>query len=353
MIKILLALVTSFAVVLVSTPALIRVAYLKRLVDAPDGGRKIHKRHIPTIGGIIIFAGTLFSYLLWYPIIENAGFKYIAASMLILFFIGVKDDLVGTAPVKKLAGHLVVAFILVIMAGVRISGMHGIFGIHELPYWASVLLSIFTYTVVVNAFNLIDGVDGLASTLGVLACLTFGTWFYLVGSLENAILAVALAGALIGFLFFNFSPAKIFMGDSGSLTIGLIVSVLAIRMIEFDVYQIPSSMVGISKPVLAMAAMAYPLIDTLRIFIIRMVQGKSPFSADRNHLHHKLMDLGLGHRGTVYVILAFTLTLVGGAIVLDVEASLSMVLLFVMAAVASQVPSVLLKYVSKKSQTST
>src|SRR3954471_5369550 len=200
-----LVFLTSFTVVLYSTPALIKVAVLKRLIDAPGEERKIHKRSIPTIGGIIIYAGTLFAYALWFDVydIEKllkavTEFKLIIATSLILFFVGVKDDIIGTAPVKKLFAHIVVALILVLMGDIRITGLHGIFGVYEIPNWGSVFISIFTYVVVVNAFNLIDGVDGLAAGVGFLACCAFGTWFIFAREFGYAALSFSLAGALSG-----------------------------------------------------------------------------------------------------------------------------------------------------------
>jgi len=348
MISILLGFVTAFVIVFVSAPALIRVARLKGLVDYPDDDRKIHKRLIPTIGGVIIFAGTLIAYLLWYPFYEVGDFKYIAAAMMILFFIGVKDDLVGTAPVKKLAGHIAVAFILVIIAGIKITNMYGIFGINEIPDWASILLSLFTYTVVVNAFNLIDGVDGLAAGVGFISCTSFGLWFFFVGSIDNAILAFSLAGALLGFLIFNFEPARVFMGDSGSLTIGLIISVLSIKLIEYPTEDIPSSMVYISKPVFAMAVLAYPLIDTLRVFVVRTLQGNSPFSADRNHLHHKLIDFGLSHAKSVIIIYAFSVLMVVFAAFVRLETNILFGILTFLVVLFSQIPLIIEKIKKKK-----
>src|SRR6218665_1916659 len=214
-----LVFVTSFFVVLLSTPSLIKVAILKRLFDAPGDTRKLHTRMIPTIGGIIIFAGTVFSYSLWFPsgrlhdpvLVINTmeDYKYIVSTLLVMFFVGVKDDIIGTAPVKKLVAHVLVGMVLVLMANIRIISMHGIFGIEVLPYWASVFLSLFTYIVVVNAFNLIDGVDGLAGGVGFIASSAFGAWFALAGDYAMAALAIALSGSLFGFLFFNFSPSKI------------------------------------------------------------------------------------------------------------------------------------------------
>ncbi|MGZ4054604.1 MAG: MraY family glycosyltransferase [Bacteroidia bacterium] len=317
-----LVFITSFFVVLLSTPSLIKVAILKRLFDAPGDTRKLHTRMVPTIGGIIIFAGTLFSYSLWFPRdsipqgtqLLNAinDYKYIVSTLLVMFFVGVKDDIIGTAPVKKLVAHVLVGMVLVLMADIRIVSMHGLFGIEVLPLWTSVFLTLFTYIVVVNAFNLIDGVDGLAGGVGFIASTAFGLWFALAGDHAMACLAFALSGSLFGFLFFNFSPAKIFMGDSGSLTIGLIISILAIKVIGYDVSAIQNKFIlNVSKPIFAMAVLVYPLVDTLRIFIYRAVRGVSPFSADRNHLHHRLIDIGLNHKGTVTIVYSVNILIIG------------------------------------------
>jgi len=315
-----LGFITAFFVVLLATPSLIKVAKLKHLVDEPGEDRKLHKKRIPTIGGIIIFSSILFSYALWFPddIKSNIAlsaslqeFKYIVACIIILFFIGVKDDIIGTAPVKKLLAHMIVAFILVIMAGIKITSMHGLFGLdYTFPNYASTFLTIFVYIVIVNALNLIDGVDGLAAGIGFLAGTFFGTWFVLVGNLPLALLSFILSGALLGFLVFNFSPAKIFMGDSGSLTIGAIISILAIRLIEHPTESAPEFIQNISTPVMAMCILVYPLIDTLRVFTLRALKGKSPFSADRNHIHHKLLDTGLNHRKTVILLYTFSIFVV-------------------------------------------
>ncbi|MDI1353671.1 MAG: MraY family glycosyltransferase [bacterium] len=324
MAALILVFLTSFIVVLYSTPALIKVAVLKRLIDAPSEERKVHKHSIPTIGGIIIYAGTLFAYALWFDVEDRVyydkifrsvtEFKLIIATSLILFFVGVKDDIIGTAPVKKLFAHIVVALILVLMGDIRITGLHGIFGVSDIPYWGSVFISIFTYVVVVNAFNLIDGVDGLAAGIGLLSCTAFGIWFIFANEFGYAALSFALAGALSGFLIFNFSPARIFMGDSGSLVIGMFICVLAIKLIEFPTQQLDSFWVHVSKPVFAISALVYPLMDTLRVFIIRAVKGQSPFNADRNHIHHKLLDCKFSHKKTVIIIYLFSLLTIGASI---------------------------------------
>lgn len=318
-----LTLLTSFLVVLLATPALIKVAFLKRLFDEPGDARKLHKRVVPTIGGIIIFAATLFAFALWFPWDHpemellrrwTRDFQFIVAGLLILFFVGVKDDIIGTAPIKKLAAHIVVGMILVLMAEVRIHSLHGLFGVYDIPLWASIFLSLFVYVVIVNAFNLIDGVDGLAAGVGLIGALAFGVLFSLGGDIVMGMLGFSLAGSLAAFLIFNFSPAKIFMGDSGSLSIGLIMSILAIKFVEFvpteNAFPIAKELV---TPVVAMSIIVYALTDTFRIFIWRAVRGVSPFSADRNHLHHLLIDSGKSQPATVISIYVASLSVIAVA----------------------------------------
>ncbi|NNC82687.1 MAG: undecaprenyl/decaprenyl-phosphate alpha-N-acetylglucosaminyl 1-phosphate transferase [Flavobacteriales bacterium] len=321
---VILGFITAFFIVLLATPSLIKVAKLKRLVDEPSEARKLHISSVPTIGGIIIFAGFIFAYALWFPTEDRNyfydpyndllqafdQFKYMIASLLILFFIGVKDDIIGTAPLYKLVGHMLVAFILVLMADVRIESMHGLFGYEQIPDWFSIMLSVFTYVVIVNGFNLIDGVDGLAAGVGMIACAFFALWFYMAGDIPLTLLASCLAGALFAFLIFNFHPARIFMGDSGSMLIGAVMSVLAIMMVEHDTSKLPESIMHISTPVLAMSILSYPLVDTLRVFMLRALAGNSPFLADKNHIHHKLLSSGLNHSRTALAVYLLNISLV-------------------------------------------
>ncbi|MCC7301544.1 MAG: undecaprenyl/decaprenyl-phosphate alpha-N-acetylglucosaminyl 1-phosphate transferase [Bacteroidia bacterium] len=365
-----LVFVTALFISLLCIPPLIKVAILKRIFDEP-GGRKLHIRMVPTIGGIIIFAATIFTFGIWFPtdsffpegplpdlipslqytaeiqkVIHSLNdFKYVLATVIILFFVGVKDDIIGTAPIKKLAAHVVVGLILVLMANVRITSMYGIFGVHELPEYLSILLSLFTIIVVINAFNLIDGVDGLAAGVGMIACVAFGLWFHLAGDQVMSLLSFSLAGSLMGFLVFNFNPAKIFMGDSGSLVIGLIISVLAIRLIEYKPGAIESNfLLEISKPIFAMSVLVYPLIDTLRIFIYRLVRGVSPFSADKNHIHHQIIDLGLNHRQTVISVYVVNIFIISLAVLLrKIDSSIGFMVIGAVSLFFSQLPYLLKK----------
>lgn len=309
--EIVLGFVTSFFVVLITTPSLIKVAKMKKLLDDPNEERKKHKRSTPTIGGIIIFAASIFAYALWFPS-DNLSyfgsldqfsesvkvFKFLIAASILLFFVGVKDDIIGVAPMKKLVSHMIVGFILVVMADIRIMSMHGVFNIYELPFEISVALSVFTYVVVVNAINLIDGSDGLAAGTGFICSVFFGLWFYSTYQYDLSMMAFVLAGSLGGFLLFNFSPAKIFMGDSGSLFIGAFVFVMAMKCVETDPRLLGGWNDQASSVVFTLSVLAYPLVDTLRVFSLRILRGKSPFTPDRNHIHHQLIDSGYGHTFT-------------------------------------------------------
>jgi len=320
-----LGFITSFLVVLLATPSLIKVAKLKHLVDEPGDDRKLHSRSVPTIGGIIIFGAIVFSYSLWFPEeynhIDNmlSNFKHLIAILILLFFVGVKDDIIGTAPMKKLVAHIIVGFIMVIMADIRIESMHGIFGLRSLEIWQSYLLSLFVYIVIVNSFNLIDGIDGLAGGIGFIISGFFGLIFLFWGDVPLALLAFVLCGSLLGFLVFNFSPARIFMGDSGSLVVGAIICVLAISVINLPELingktltniVVPNWLASLNKPVLVMSILVYPLIDTIRVFTIRALKGVSPFLADRNHIHHRLIALGLNHAKAVLILYLYNIIVV-------------------------------------------
>ncbi len=317
-----MAFFTAFFVVVLATPSLIKVAKLKHLVDVPTGNRKKHKTSIPTIGGVIIFSAFIFACLLWFPDGQNTDkiispFLKLLASLILMFFVGVKDDIIGTAPMKKMLALIVVGFIIVAMGGVKITSLHGLFGIDvEFPEYAQLLLSIFVFISIVNAINLIDGVDGLATGLGIIFSLFFVFWFYYSNQPHWTLVSVSLLGALVGFLIFNFHPARIFMGDSGSLTIGTILTVLTIQLIETPTTFLPDALSHVSTPILAMAVLAYPILDTLRVFITRLLKGKSPFEADRTHLHHKLQDKGYSSHKVILIIFMFNITMITTALLL-------------------------------------
>jgi UDP-GlcNAc:undecaprenyl-phosphate GlcNAc-1-phosphate transferase len=320
---------TSFLIAFMAIPSIIKIAEIKHLFDEPDE-RKLHVTRVPTLGGLAIFAGMIFSLTFWSSQKEIVELQYIISSIIILFFIGMKDDLFNLVAYKKLLGQLLSAFILVHWAGIRITSFFGIFGIHELNLIESYVFSIFTMVVITNSFNLIDGIDCLAGCVGILAASLFGAWFFAAGQTQYVVLSASLLGSLVAFLWYNRTPAKIFMGDTGSLMVGIVLSILAIKFIEMNrVLPIDGPNKIRSIPVVTIGILIIPLFDTLRVFMIRMFQGRSPFSADRNHLHHLLTDLGLTHVWATVSLISFNLIIV--AIVLGFqrarsEAVLSVVL---------------------------
>ena len=340
MYDVILAFITSFALTYLAIPSIINLAIKKNLMDEP-GERRSHKISTPSLGGIGIFAGTLFSIILWTPFNYFGDLQYILCAFIIIFLIGAKDDIDPISPSKKFLGELFAAGILVFRANVRLTSFYGFFGIYEIPEFVSILLSIFTIIVIINSFNLIDGINGLSASLGLLITSVLGTWFFLIGSIELAIVAFSLGGALIAFLKYNITSAKIFMGDTGALLLGLVCSILAIKFIELhnDITNSPYTFA--SAPSIAIAILILPLFDTLRVFILRVYEGRSPFSPDRKHIHHIMIDLGLTHMqatgilfltNILFIIMAVMLQNVGNLMLLVITLSLA----FVMSLMASR-----------------
>lgn len=288
----------AFMITFFSIPVIIEVAKDKKLFDEP-GERKVHKTGIPTLGGLGIFAGFIIATLLGVPPSGISVLQYFMAAIMIIFFMGIKDDILILTASKKFVGQLLAACILIKFGGIQITNMYGFLGLHALSPTASFLLSLFTIVVITNSFNLIDGVDGLAGSLGVLTSAIFGIYFYLTGQVLYTTMAVSLAGSLIAFLIYNFNPAKIFMGDTGSLLIGLINSIFVIKFISLA--SDPSSLLPLaSSPALGFSILIVPLFDTLRVVSHRILTHRSPFCPDRNHIHHFLLDLGLSHKMVVF-----------------------------------------------------
>ena len=234
---------------------------------------------------------------------EIPELKFILAGIIILFFIGIKDDILIIAPLTKLAGQILAAFIIVFFTDLQITNLHGFFGITDIPQFIGLPLTIFVFLVVINGFNLIDGIDGLSASIGVVATVTLGIWFYFTKEYEYVILTASVTGALFGFLRYNlFSKEnKIFMGDTGSLILGLIISVLIIKFNQKNIVQ-DFDYAKYSAPVISIAILVIPLYDTLRVMFIRFFQKKPLFKPDKQHIHHIFLRLGLSHKQAVLIL---------------------------------------------------
>ena len=330
MLDVLLTASVSFIISFLAIPVVLQIAEMKKLYDVPDE-RKVHTHAVASLGGVGIFGGFLLAALLSIQGYLNPEFQYFFAAALVIFFLGLKDDLVVLSASKKFIGQVVAASIIIHLGGIKLDSMHGLFGFDQLPDAFALALTYLTIIVVINSFNLIDGIDGLAASLGIMTMLIFGTYFYMVGFQAYALLAFSLGGSLIAFLIFNHHPAKIFMGDSGSLMIGLINSILVIKFINV------ASDPAIAIPIESTAAIGFsilivPLLDTLRVFAIRIFKGCSPFTPDRNHIHHLLMNWGLAHPAitllcvginVLFVIFAYTFRSVGPTYLLLMMLTLS------------------------------
>ena len=295
--NIIFSLITAFLITYVAIPKVIFFAEKLRLLDEA-GIRASHKGSVPIFGGIAIFSGIIFSLLFWADI-ENI--QYILVGILIVFFVGIIDDLLVLSPFRKIVGQIIATSVIIFLGDLKIDSMHGVLGVYDLPIWISTLFTIFVFIVIMNGFNLIDGVDGLAAGVGVISSFSFGFIALLMGQTDMAIIAFTLMGALLGFLRYNFFPAKIFMGDTGSLVVGMILSILAINSIRYglvsETIRLPNK-----GPLLSIAILAIPLFDSLRVFVARILKGRHPLSPGRGHIHHALLGLGFGHKKTSFIL---------------------------------------------------
>ena len=312
--NILLSSALAFLITYFAIPPIIKVAKDKKLFDEPDE-RKVHKSVIPTLGGLGIFAGFIIATLMGVPTHMSNELQYFLAAAMVIFFLGIKDDILVLSPTKKFIGQLIAAGIIIRFGGIEINNLHGFLGINEISHISSYILTAFTIIVITNSFNLIDGVDGLAGSLGLLTSMVFGVYFFITGELMYSVMALSLAGALVAFLIYNFSPAKIFMGDTGSLLIGLLNSIFAIKFMAVAAKP-EVALPLLSAPAIAFAILIVPLFDTLRVFSLRIINRRSPFSPDRNHIHHFLLDLGLSQRMITVVCVTANIVFIGLAYVL-------------------------------------
>jgi len=318
-VKLGLGMLCSFLLTFYTIPTVVKISRRKNLMDEP-GARSSHLRKIPNLGGISMFyslavCASIFAFELF------ELYKFLFASLVILLYIGVMDDIVVMRAYKKLFAQIVVTSLMVIGSDVRIRSFFGVFGIYELNYFFSVAMSIFTFIVLINAFNLIDGIDGLAGGYSILCSAMFGISYYRLGEYNYplVVLSGVIIGSVIGFLYFNLSNYrnnKIFMGDTGSMILGFLLAFTAICFIDIFIDkklpEIPRYYLQ-SAPAIAMAILILPIIDTLNVFMIRICNGKSPLVADKNHIHHSLLKLGLTHRRSTAYILMYYLFIVSVA----------------------------------------
>jgi UDP-N-acetylmuramyl pentapeptide phosphotransferase/UDP-N-acetylglucosamine-1-phosphate transferase len=294
--------VVSFLITYIAIPSILHVARARHLYDDLGHFRKEHDHGIPRLGGVAIFVSFTITSLLFSMTDKSLPINYLLTACIIIFAMGLKDDLSGVNSRTKFAIQFIASAILVLLGNIRLTSLYGVFGLHEIHYGVSVVLSIFAILLILNSFNLIDGIDGLAGITGIIVNCTFAGLFIYVQQYQLAAVSFAMAGAILGFLRFNITPAKIFMGDTGSLLIGLISAVMAVKFIEVTKFSGNTVSQNYSTPALAIAVLIGPIFDTLRVFILRISNGVSPFTADRNHIHHRMLRLGFTHIQTTMIL---------------------------------------------------
>ncbi|MDA8091367.1 MAG: MraY family glycosyltransferase [Nitrospiraceae bacterium] len=272
-------------------PLMTRLAETFQLVDFP-GPRKVHTRPVPRVGGLAAALGAFVPVILW---AASGSFMkaYLVGAGLIVAF-GLIDDIKGLGHEIKFAGQFFAAVIVVLAGGIKVSSLGTLLpGSAQLPGWVAVPLTIISIIGVTNAINLSDGLDGLAGGISFLVFCSIGYFGYLEGNRDVILLSLALAGAIFGFLRYNTHPASLFMGDTGSQLLGFSAAVLAIKITQ-----------GVTpfSPVLPLVTLGFPVLDTLTVMVERIRGGRSPFSADKNHFHHRLIRLGLSHAEAVFAI---------------------------------------------------
>jgi UDP-GlcNAc:undecaprenyl-phosphate/decaprenyl-phosphate GlcNAc-1-phosphate transferase len=331
-------------------PVILRIAWAKKLYDVPKK-RGSHTTAIPTLGGLGIYFSIVTVGL---TLINTCGMNGggisssltslppIIAGFTLIFFVGMKDDLLHMPAWKKLIAEVIALFILTVIGDVRLNSMQGMFFIDELNYSVSIALSIFAGIVIINALNLIDGIDGLASSIAMLGSIVFGSYFLKTHEWEYAVLTFTLLGALIPFFLYNTfgKENKIFMGDTGSLILGFAMTVLVFRFNQMNSSFLfkPHFMAG---PAFSFAVLIVPLFDTLRVFAIRIYRKRSPFKADRRHIHHLLLDFGFSHLQTTMILIFINILFIVFVYLFDVQGNSNLV--FIMLAFALLISGVAMK----------
>lgn len=337
----------AFMLTFLIIPLIIQFTNVKSLYDKPNG-RKVHKFPTPTLGGIAIFAGFFIALTLTFNLQQLSEVKFIIYASAFMVITGVIDDILSITFIKKALTQLISTLLIVYWDGIRITDAYGLFGLHTLDPVTSIIVTMLVVFTIINAVNFIDGIDGNASMHGIFILACFGIWFHLTGNQTYALLAMITIGAFAAFLRYNYSPAKIFMGDTGSLFMGLVISVLSIKFLQMNKFVVGTFHVPAAPSVL-LGLLIVPVFDIFRLIIVRLKNGKSPFNADQNHIHHNMLILGFGHNQASFILLSITVFF---TLISVVFKNFNTNLLFAIHAVASVLMLAFMTYRLKKREDS-
>ena len=292
-----------FGLTLCLIPVLVILAWKYNLVYIPNN-RTSHIKPVPAIGGIAVFLGFFVSGILLAGPHANS-YHYLSGGLIAIFIIGVLDDLIALSARRKLMLILLIAFTITSIGDIRLVSLHHFLGIDVLPYWVSIVLSVVLITYVINAVNLIDGIDGNAGITGIFVLAVFTTLLMKAGYTQIIKVTFPIIFTYAAFLIFNLFGRryKIFMGDTGSLILGFVIAITIIKFCNINTDAVYHS--RLYSPLTVLALMIVPLFDQLHVFIKRILMGKSPFEADRNHLHHTWLKMGFSHLVTSLIMLSY------------------------------------------------
>ncbi len=318
----------SFFIGYLFMPVVVEMAKKHNFVVSPNK-RTSHDGDIPNVGGINIFVSFLLTVFFFsFNIFSDMQYKLLGLAVILI--VGFIDDLIELDVFWKLTGQILAGFFLIVLGNMKLSNLDGLFGIYEIPDYVAYIVTFGFFIIVVNALNLIDGVDGLASGLGILYSLFFGIYFHLTQRTDLSISAFAMVGSLSVFFYYNvFShKKKIFMGDSGSLLLGYMIFLYVLSFCDINTGNaIPEKYNIHSSFIVAITILIVPLFDTIRVSITRIKKGRSPLSADKNHIHHLLLSLGFQHKKVTYILMSITIIFIALALLTHIFPSYVLLLL--------------------------
>jgi len=335
----------------IGIPIVVRVAKKHYLVDIPNS-RSSHGKPVPILGGVAILISFILSFLIFSDGYFELPFQYIIASLLIIFTMGVKDDLLNLSPRNKILGQVLAAAIIAVLGDLRIVHIYGFLGIDELGYVSSILVTIFSIMVITNAINIIDGIDGLASGVSMVVVVTLGIFFFLFHNIDFIILAACFFGSLVVFFRFNVfgKKNKIFMGDTGSMVLGYVISLMIIEFNENNFYINSTYDVNVA-PVVLCGILIVPFFDMIRVIFLRIFRKRKPWEPDHNHIHHYLLKIGFSHFKATSIILIVNILIIFLILYLQslqIDIHLLLLILILLGIVLVYIPIYILKKKEKK-----
>ena len=292
-------------------PKVLKIAIIKNLVDNPDA-RKLQRNPVPVMGGIAVFFGIIIGLCCAQTLFNHHNVFLLISAMLVMLYIGTIDDILDLTPTIRFAIEILIVAWIIYVNNASINSLWGLWGAYSIPEWVAWPLTIFAAVGIINAINLIDGVNGLSSGFCFMASALFATTFYLTGNIVMTVLAASAAGAIVPFFLHNVfgKTTKMFIGDGGTLVIGTMMSIFVMEILHSGSMCKPLADSGLGLVPMTLAILAIPVFDTLRVMSMRILRGTSPFHPDRTHLHHMFIELGFSHVGTTVSILSLNFMVV-------------------------------------------